>query len=262
MKNFKDKVIIVTGGASGIGLGLAQRFAREGARVVVSDLNADAAKAAASEIGAVAMATDVAIEADIKRLVDKTLEQFGRIDLFVSNAGIAFNAGVDAPAEKWEKIYHINVLAHVYAAKYALPSMLARGEGYFLNTASAAGIIVEYTALPYTVTKHAAFGFAEWLAATYLNRGIRVSVLAPAGVRTPMAADHPDLMAHAIGVDEVVEKVVAGLAGEHFLISTHDFVDKLFHLKTQNYDEYIGALAQRREEVEKLIKTASAASSV
>src|SRR5512132_100208 len=128
MKSFKDKVIIVTGGASGIGLGLVQRFAREGARVVVSDLNADAAKTTASEIGGVAMATDVAIEADVKRLVDKTLEQYGRIDLFISNAGIAFNGGVDTPAEKWETIFRINVLAHVYAAKYALPSMLARGE--------------------------------------------------------------------------------------------------------------------------------------
>jgi NAD(P)-dependent dehydrogenase (short-subunit alcohol dehydrogenase family) len=260
MKSFKDKVIIVTGGASGIGLGLAQQFARDGARVVVSDLNGEAVKATAAEIGAVAMTADVSIEADIKRLVDLTLEQFGRIDLFVSNAGIAFNAGVDAPIEKWEKIYHINVLAHVYAAKYALPSMLARGEGYFLNTASAAGIIVEPTALPYTVSKHAAFGFAEWLAVAYRNRGIRVSVLAPAGVRTPMAADHPELLAHAIGVDEVVEKVVAGLAGEHFLISTHDFVDKLFHLKTQNYDEYICNLAQRREDAEKSIQTAPAAS--
>ena len=175
---------------------------------------------------------------------NRTLDQFGRIDLFASNAGIAFTASLDTLAEEWQRIFRINVLAHVYAAKYALPSMLERGEGYFLNTASAAGIIIEYNALPYTVTKHAAFGFAEWLAATYRRKGIRVSVLAPAGVRTPMTVDRPELLAHAIEVDEVVDKVVAGLAGEHFLISTHGFVDKLFLLKAQDYDAYIRAMTE------------------
>ena len=259
MKSFTDKVIVVTGGASGIGFGLAQRFAREGGRVVIAGLNEEAAEAKAMEIGAVAVAADVGVEAEMHRLVDSTLERFGRIDLIASNAGIAFNAGLDAATEQWEQIYRVNVLAHVYAAKYALPSMLERGEGYFLVTSSAAGIVVEYDALPYTVSKHAAFGFAEWLAATYRNRGIRVSVLAPAGVRTPMAANHPDLLANAIDVEEVVDKVIAGLAGEHFLISTQDFVDQLFRLKAQDYDEYIRTLAKRREAAERLIQQASVA---
>ncbi len=254
MKNLKDKVVIVTGGASGIGFGLAERFVKEGARVIISDLNEAAAKAKAKTLGCIAIAANVGVEADIAHLVDSTLKQFGRIDLFVSNAGIAYPAGLETSLEKWRQIIDINVIAHVNAAKYALPSMLERGEGYFLNTASAAGLLIEFDALPYTVSKHAAIGFAEWLAVTYKSRGIRVSVLAPAGVLTPMVANNssPLLLNNAIGVDVVVDKVIASLAEERFLISTHAFVDKLVHLKGEDYEKYIRQMTESREAFEKL----------
>lgn len=250
MKDFAGKVVIVTGGASGIGFGLAQRFAREGAKVLLSDVNETAAQTAAGKIGAFAVYANVAIESDIAKLVDTALTRFDRIDVFVSNAGIAFPAGLDASLDQWRKIFDINLMAHVHAARHALPSMLKRGEGYFLNTASAGGLLVEFAALPYTVTKHGAVAFAEWLAVTYRKQGIRVSVLAPAGVRTPMTAHSPDLLENAIEVDEVVDKTFAGLRDERFLISTHSFVDQLFALKARDYDEYLRALAQQRERAE------------
>lgn len=248
MKNFENKVVVVTGGASGIGRGLVERFSQSGARVVVSDRNEAAAREVAASVGGISVATDVGVETDMARLVDVTLKQHGRIDLFVSNAGIAFNGALDTPLEKWRQIYDVNVLAHVYAAKYALPSMLERGEGYFLNVSSAAGILVEFDALPYTVSKHAAFGFSEWLAVTYRARGIRVSVLAPAGVRTPMAASSPSILKNAISVDELVDTTLEGLAAERFLISTHPFVSKLLRLKGTDYDEYLRVMEQRRAE--------------
>lgn len=247
MDDFRNKVAIVTGGASGIGSALAERLVKEGAYVVLSDVNEAAAVARANELGCSAVAANVGSEADVADLVDKTLSWHGQIDLFVSNAGIAFDAGLETPLEKWHRIFDINVLAHVHAAKYALPSMLERGQGYFLNTASAAGILVEFDALPYTVTKHAAIGFAEWLEVTFRSRGIRVSVLVPAGVRTPMITNSPSLQKNAIGVDEVVEQVMRGLAAERFLISTHGFVDELLRLKGEDYETYMRRMEERRE---------------
>jgi len=255
MKDFKDKVTVITGGASGIGLALAERFAKEGAKVVISDLNEKAVNTKATEIGAVAIVANVGKEEDIKLLVESTLAQFGRIDLFVSNAGIAYPAGIDIAAEKWKQIYDVNVLSHVNAAKYALPAMLERGEGYFLNTASAAGLLVEFNAAPYTVTKHAAVGFAEWLSLNYKHRGIDVSVLCPAAVKTPMIAGSASLMKYAMDVEQVVEKVIRALAEKRFMISTHEYVDKLFTLKGHDYEEYILVMDGYRKETEALDKT-------
>ncbi|MDQ1372763.1 MAG: hypothetical protein QOJ09_101, partial [Actinomycetota bacterium] len=182
----RDKVVIVTGGASGIGAALCRRFAAEGARaVVVADLQADAAQVVAGEIGGTAMTTNVSVEADVHALVERTVERHGPVDLFCSNAGIAIGGGVEVPDEEWQRIWDINLMAHVYAARAVLPGMLARGEGYLLNTASAAGLLTNLGAAPYAVTKHAAVALAEWLAITHGDAGIRVSVLCPQGVRTP-----------------------------------------------------------------------------
>jgi NAD(P)-dependent dehydrogenase (short-subunit alcohol dehydrogenase family) len=244
----RDKVVIVTGGASGIGAALSRRFAAEGARaVVVADLQADAAQAVADEIGGMAVSTDVAVEADVRALVERTVEQHGPVDLFCSNAGIAIGGGVEVPDEQWQRIWDINLMAHVYAARAVLPGMLARGEGYLLNTASAAGLLTNLGAAPYAVTKHAAVALAEWLAITHGDAGIKVSVLCPQGVRTPMLLGGAELgddaanmlLAGAIEPQQVADAVVEGLRDEAFLILPHPEVLEYLRRKTDDYDRWL-----------------------
>ncbi|MEY2568249.1 MAG: hypothetical protein QOE35_2778 [Actinomycetota bacterium] len=244
----RDKVVIVTGGASGIGAALSRRFAAEGARaVVVADLQADAAQAVADEIGGTAVSTDVAVEADVRALVEKTTKQHGPVDLFCSNAGIAIGGGVEVPDEEWRRIWDINLMAHVYAARAVLPGMLARGEGYLLNTASAAGLLTNLGAAPYAVTKHAAVALAEWLAITHGDAGIKVSVLCPQGVRTPMLLGGAELgddaanmlLAGAIEPQQVADAVVEGLRDEAFLILPHPEVLEYLRRKTDDYDRWL-----------------------
>ncbi len=182
--NVKDKVAVVTGGAQGIGLALCTRFAREGALVVLSDLSQEACERQAAPIGALPVAADVGREEDIANLVSAAVDRFGRIDLFVSNAGIAVDGGIDTPNDGWRKIIDVNLMSEIFAARHAIPHMLERGSGYLLNVASAAGLLVIPDTVSYTVTKHAAIGFTEWLAVMYGDRGIGVSVLCPAAVRT------------------------------------------------------------------------------
>ena len=190
--NVKDKVAVVTGGASGIGLALCTRFAHEGGHVVLSDLSQDACERQAAPIGAMPVAADVGREQDVADLVATTVDRFGRIDLFVSNAGIAIDGGIDTPTDKWQKIINVNLMSEIFAAKYAIPHMLDQGSGYLLNVASAAGLLVIFDTVSYTVTKHAAVGFTEWLAATYGDQGIGVSLLIPAAVKTPILAGKED----------------------------------------------------------------------
>jgi NAD(P)-dependent dehydrogenase (short-subunit alcohol dehydrogenase family) len=170
----KDAVVVVTGAGSGIGAALARRFAAEGAAaVVVSDRDGDAAQRVAAEIGGTADTTDVADATAVAALVERTLGEHGRIDLFCSNAGVFSGGGVETPPDVWQQVFAVNVLAHVYAARAVLPSMLERGSGYLLNVASAAGLLTTPGDAPYTVTKHGAVAFAEWLAVTYGPRGRR-----------------------------------------------------------------------------------------
>jgi NAD(P)-dependent dehydrogenase (short-subunit alcohol dehydrogenase family) len=247
----RDKVVIVTGGASGIGAALSRRFAAEGARaVVVADLQADAAQAVADEIGGTAVSTDVAVEADVRALVEKTTKQHGPVDLFCSNAGIAIGGGVEVPDEEWRRIWDINLMAHVYAARAVLPGMLARGEGYLLNTASAAGLLTNLGAAPYAVTKHAAVALAEWLAITHGDAGIKVSVLCPQGVRTPMLLGGIDagdeaaqmLLAGAVEPEAVADAVVEGLRAEKFLILPHPEVAEYIQRKAGDYDRWLSGM--------------------
>jgi NAD(P)-dependent dehydrogenase (short-subunit alcohol dehydrogenase family) len=245
----KDKVVVVTGGASGIGLGLSTRFAAEGAHVVLSDLNQEKAEQFAKPIGALAIAADVGKEEDIANLVAKTIEHFGRIDLFVSNAGIATDGGVEISTEKWQKIINVNLMSEIWAAKYALPHMLEQGSGYLLNTASAAGLLVIYDTVSYTVTKHAAIGFTEWLAAMYKDKGIGVSVLTPAAVLTPILEgklDTPEGRG-AITTEQLADIVIEGLAEERFLINTHPWVLDKFAVKARDYDAYIDMMVEGRQ---------------
>ncbi|MBI1762532.1 MAG: SDR family oxidoreductase [Acidobacteria bacterium] len=244
--NLKDKVAVVTGGANGIGAALCRRFAQEGARVVVADLEAEKAQTLAAEIGALAVGTDVGKESDLINLVQQANAAYGPIDLFCSNAGIGGPpGGIEASNEAWQQIWEINLMAHVYAARAVLPQMLERGAGYLLNTASAAGLLSQIGAAPYAVTKHAAVSFAEWLAITYGDRGIKVSCLCPQGVRTRMLEGDEFhgitnfLRESAIEPAALAEVVVQGLASEQFLILPHPEVAEYIKRKAGDYDRWL-----------------------
>jgi NAD(P)-dependent dehydrogenase (short-subunit alcohol dehydrogenase family) len=249
-----DKVIVVTGGANGIGRALCRRFAAEGARgVVVADVDHDRARQVAGEIGALAVPTDVRVEAELVRLVEKATAAYGPIDLFCSNAGIAGEpGGAEVANEAWQRIWEINVMAHVYAARAVLPGMLARGQGYLLQTASAAGLLTQIGAAPYSVTKHAAVAFAEWLAITYGDRGIKVSCLCPQGVRTNMLLQESGgigemLRAEAIEPNVVADAVVAALAEERFLILPHPQAAEYFRRKATDYDRWLRGMQRLKQ---------------
>jgi NAD(P)-dependent dehydrogenase (short-subunit alcohol dehydrogenase family) len=242
----KDRIVVVTGAASGIGRALAQRFAKEGAKLVVcSDINADGVKATAEEVGGVAFVTDVSKEADIAAMIDAVEAQHGPIDLFCSNAGVGYGGGAEAPDARWQKIWEINVMAHVWAARHLVPKMAARGGGYLLNTASAAGLLSQVGSAPYAVTKHAAVALAEWLSITHGDEGIKVSVLCPQAVRTAMTAGNPDGVASVDGMlepEDAAEACVRAIEAETFLVLPHPQVLDYMRRKTDNYDRWLGGM--------------------
>ncbi|HZC17057.1 MAG TPA: SDR family oxidoreductase [Caulobacteraceae bacterium] len=242
----KDRIVVVTGAASGIGRALARRFAAEGARLVVcSDLDGEGARKVATEVGGIAFTTNVAHEADIQSLIETVEADHGPIDLFCSNAGIGIGGGAEAPNEGWQRIWDINVMAHVWAARHLIPRMAARGGGYLLNTASAAGLLSQIGSAPYAVTKHAAVGLAEWLAITHGDQGIKVSVLAPQAVRTAMTAGNPDGVASVDGMIEpeaVAEACVRAIEAEDFLVLPHPEVLEYMRRKTADYNRWIGGM--------------------
>lgn len=242
----KDKIIVVTGAASGIGKALAIRFAAEGARkVVCADLNRDGAQATADQIGGVAYGVNVGVEAEIAGLIETVEADVGPIDLFCSNAGILVAGGVEVADADWQRIWDINVMAHVWAARHLVPRMAARGGGYLLNTASAAGLLNQVGSAPYGVTKHAAVGLAEWLALTYGDQGIKVSVLCPQAVRSEMTRGHEDGVAAQDGMLEpepVAEACVQTIREETFLVLPHAEVLGYMRKKTENYDRWIGGM--------------------
>ncbi len=243
--NVRDKIIVVTGGGSGIGAALCRRFAAEGARAIaVADRDEELANGVAAEIGGLAVRTDVGIESDVRRLVEQTISTLGPIDLFCSNAGIMVMGGSDTPDSEWERIWRVNLMSHVYAARAVLPGMLARGQGYLLQTASAAGLLTQIGSAPYSVTKHAAVGYAEWLSITHAAAGIKVSCLCPQGVRTEMLhrstggiADH--LRGSAIDPEAVADAAISGLAEERFLISPHPETEVYFRHKAEDYERWL-----------------------
>ena len=239
----RDKVVVVTGAANGIGRALAKRFSEEGAgKIIIADLDEQGLKRVETETGAESFKTDVASEADIKQLIESCERKYGGIDLLCNNAGIGVNGGPEVPNEEWQKIWEINVMAHVYAARAAIPGMLRRGSGYILNTASAAGLLSQIGSAPYAVTKHAAVSFAEWLAITYGDRGLKVSVLCPQAVRTAMTANDPDGVASVDGMiepEQVSEAVVTTLKNESFLVLPHPKVLDYMQRKSGDYDRWI-----------------------
>lgn len=254
--NCEDKIIIVTGGAHGIGRALAQRFATEGARaVIVADVDLTAAQTVAHEIGGMAIKTDVSSEADVIKLVKDVTEQFGQIDLICSNAGIAGVAGgAEVANEIWQKIWEINVMSHIYLARAVLPQMLERGNGYLLLTVSAAGLLSHFEAAPYTVSKHAALSFGEWLSIAHHDDGIRVSCLCPQGVNTRMILGEDGqqenfLREGALEPEQVADSVIEGLKDEQFLILPHAEVADYFRHKATDYERWLRGLRRMRESV-------------
>ena len=244
--DLKEKIIVVTGAASGIGRAIAIRFKAEGAKkVICADRDIAGAKVTAEQIDGVAIACDVSQEADIQALIESVESYQGPIDLFCSNAGIGVGGGAETPNADWQRIWDINVMSHVWAARHLVPLMAARGGGYLVNTASAAGLLSQIGSAPYAVTKHAAVGLAEWLAITHGDQGIKVSVLCPQAVRTAMTANNPDGVASIDGMmepEDVAEAVVRAIEAETFLILPHPEVLEYMRRKTGDYDRWIGGM--------------------
>jgi NAD(P)-dependent dehydrogenase (short-subunit alcohol dehydrogenase family) len=239
--------VVVTGGANGIGRALCEAFAREKARrIAVVDIDLDRATEVARGVGGRAFRVDVASREAIDALVREVEADAGPIDLFVSNAGILLVGGPEVAVADWQRIWEVNVMAHVHAANAVLPSMLARGRGYLLNTCSAAGLLTQIGSAPYAVTKHAAVAFCEWLSITYGDRGIRVSALCPQAVRTNMSAGFAE--GGVAGVDGVIEPdalaqiAVEGLREETFLILPHPVVRTYYQRKGQDVDRWIAGM--------------------
>ena len=240
--------VVVTGAGSGIGRALAARFAAEGARVVVADIDVAAASAVAGELGASAVGADVSGEAGVSALIAAAREAYGPIDLFFSNAGVPGPpGGPEAADADWNHAWNVNVMAHVWAARALVPEMVERGEGYLASTASAAGLLTQVSAAAYSVTKHAAVALAEWLAIAYGDAGIRVSVVCPQAVRTPMldraledpVGAAPLLAGGLLEPAEVADVVLEGIREERFLILPHPAVSDHMALKATQPERWL-----------------------
>ncbi len=233
---------------------MARRFASEQPlALILADLDLEAAQRVAVGIEATAFQVDVADPESNNRLIDETENQFGPIDLFCANAGIGFAGNEQTVPELWDKMWHVNLMSHVHAARRLIPGWVARGEGYFLTTASAAGLLTNLKAAEYSVTKHAAVAFAEWLSVTYGDQGVKVSCLCPMGVKTPFldaATEFHDLLdPYALEPEQVAEAVVAGLADEKFLILPHPEVERFFQNKANDYDRWIEGMRKVQRSV-------------
>jgi NAD(P)-dependent dehydrogenase (short-subunit alcohol dehydrogenase family) len=255
-----DAGVVITGGGNGIGAAMARRFAALGARVVVNDLHAGSCDAVASEIGGFSAPGDAATAAGAQALVDAARAHLGAIDLFCANAGVGTGGGPEAPEDDWDLAWQVNVMAHVRAARALLPDWLERGRGHFLATVSAAGLLTMLGSAPYSVTKHGALAFAEWMQTTYADRGVTVQALCPQGVRTAMleasgTAGKLLLGAESISPEQAADAVVAGLADGGFLILPHPEVAGYYAARAADPDRWQGQMRK----LQRLISSETAA---
>jgi NAD(P)-dependent dehydrogenase (short-subunit alcohol dehydrogenase family) len=260
----RGRVAVVTGGGGGIGEALCRAFAAAGARAVVAaDIDGAAAERVAVSLAdpgsgmgteALGLRVDAGVEADVQELVRRTEEAFGPIDVFCANAGIMVVGGIEVPDADWERIWRVNVAGHIYAARAVLPAMARRGEGYLVHTASAAGLLTQLGSAPYSVTKHAVVGLAEWLAITYGDLGVRVSCLCPQAVQTAMtggvpAADSEASTARRDGIlspEAVADAVVAAIAAEQFLILPHPEVATYEQRRAGDRERWLRGMRRRQ----------------
>lgn len=250
----EDKVIVITGAGSGIGEAMARRFATERpAWLALADIDAGRVEAVASDIGGVAFDVDVSSPEANRQLIETVEDRLGPIDLFCANAGYGQPGDEQSDLDQWERMWQVNLMSHVHAARELIPGWVARGEGYFLSTASAAGLLTNLKAAQYSVTKHAAVAFAEWLSVTYGDAGVKVSCLCPMFVNTPFvqAAEEFEQLAAAalIEPDEVADAVVDGLDAERFLILPHPEVERFFQNKANDYDRWIEGMRKLQRSV-------------
>ena len=247
--------VVVTGGGGGIGRAIARRFAADGARVVVNDLDREAATAVAAEIGGLAVPGDAGTERGVEELIKAAAGFLGDIDIYCSNAGTVAGTGPETPDDMWQRAWEVNTLAHVRAARVLLPGWLARGTGTFVVTASAAGLLTMLGAAPYSVTKHAAVGFAEWLAATYAHRGLAVHCVCPQGVRTQMLASsgRPGevvLADTAIEPEQVADALAAAMAEGRFLVLPHPEVRDYYVLRATDTDRWLRGMSRLQRRID------------
>jgi NAD(P)-dependent dehydrogenase (short-subunit alcohol dehydrogenase family) len=246
---------VVTGGGGGIGRAMARRLAADGARVVVNDLDAAAAEAVAAEIGGLAVPGDAGTEQGVAALIQAAADVLGEIDIYCSNAGTGGGTGPDTPDDVWQRVWEVNTMAHVRAARALLPGWLARGSGTFVVTASAAGLLTMLGSAPYSVTKHAAVGFAEWLSAMYQHRGLTVHCVCPQGVRTQMLANSGRagevvLAGAAIEPEQVADALAAALASGSFLVLPHPEVHDFYVHRATDTDRWLRGMSRLQQRVE------------
>lgn len=242
----QDKVVVITGSGSGIGEACAQRFTAEGAKVVITDVNAEGVQRVSAALGTVGLATDITVEANVRAVAELARATYGEIDIWFSNAGVngIAQAGVIPDDEEWMLGWNLHVMSHVYAARAVLPTMLERGDGYLLQTASVVAFAMQKDKGAYTVSKHAALALGEWLAATYRPRGIKVSCFCPGAMLTPMLLsnefppDHP-IMLGAATPEQVADRLVAGIEAERFLILDSDVALQSMAMKLDDYESWI-----------------------
>lgn len=253
----KDAGVVVTGAGSGIGAALARRFAAEGARVVVNDRDAEAARSVAAEVGGLAVPGDAGAEESMAALVETARSHLGVIDLFCANAGVDPGGGETAPEDAWDQVWQVNVMAHVRAARHLIGPWVERGRGHLLVTVSAAGLLTHIESAPYSVSKHGALAFAEWLAANYGDRGVTVQVLCPMGVRTDMydknnEAARAALPGAVLAPERVADAVMEGLGDGRFLILPHPEVREHYAFRATDTDRWLNGMRRVRRHIDEL----------
>lgn len=254
--DLRDRVCVVTGGASGIGAACARRFHQLGARLVLADVNKDGVERVAAEVEGLGIQCDVGVESEINALVQDAEAEVGPVDLFFSNAGIATGGGpLNSTIEDWQKQWDVNVMAHVYAIRAVLPGMLSRGSGYLVHTASMAGILTTPGNATYATTKHAVVGLAEWMSITYHDNGIRTSLLAPLGVNTPMLGNRDSgFSSSAAGPikepEEVADQVVDAIQSERFLILTDPIAQTWMDRKANDLERWLNGMRRLQVKID------------